>query len=208
MALPAFASGEGFEKAWAGARPGWYVRMEESLSYIDALGHSEIFPRRYIRVAEERKETLSFLSGDTDQRSKPIFLRKITIPQAYVPNCFDNRLIFQVDGEDIEMYGWGTQFSPEIEPPSKFWFAACYKIIHWELLRKSCGDENFIACITGKFSKKFPFDIIFNLPSTEITCPKVKFFGSEFDICFIYEAMRLMKYPISAALIIKLFLYL
>ena len=68
--------------------------------------------------------------------------------------------------------------------------------------------EDFISCISGKISKKFPFDILFNLPSAQITCPKVNFFESEFDLCFIYEAMRLMKYPIAAALIIKLSLYL
>jgi hypothetical protein len=78
----------------------------------------------------------------------------------------------------------------------------------WKLLRKSCRDENFIACIADKFSKKFPFDILFNLPPTQITCPKVNFFGSEFDLCFIYEAMRLIKYPIAAALVMKIFLYL
>jgi hypothetical protein len=71
-----------------------------------------------------------------------------------------------------------------------------------------CEIEGVITCITDKFSRKFPFDIIGNLPSSQITCPKVIFFGSDFALCFIYEAMRLMKYPIAAALIIKLFLYL
>jgi hypothetical protein len=71
-----------------------------------------------------------------------------------------------------------------------------------------CEVQGVIACVTDKFSRKFPFDIIGNLPESRITCPKVNFFGSEFDLCFIYEAMRLMKYPIAAALAIKLFMYL
>jgi hypothetical protein len=76
------------------------------------------------------------------------------------------------------------------------------------LEKKPCEVEGFTVCIARKFSTKFPFDILFNLPSTQITCPKVNFFGSEFDLCFIYEAMRMMKYPIAAALIVKFFLYL
>ena len=76
------------------------------------------------------------------------------------------------------------------------------------LEKKPCEVEGFVICMASKFSSKFPFDIIFNLPSTEITCPLVNFFGSSFDLCFIYEAMRLFKYPIAAALVIKLFLYL
>ncbi|MBD0385196.1 MAG: hypothetical protein ICV54_01350 [Nostoc sp. C3-bin3] len=74
--------------------------------------------------------------------------------------------------------------------------------------QKPCEIEGFVACITSKFSSKFPLDIFLNLPSTQITYPKVNFFGKEFDLCFIYEAMRLMKYPIAAALVVKLFLYL
>jgi hypothetical protein len=76
------------------------------------------------------------------------------------------------------------------------------------LEKKPCEVEGFTICIARKFSTKFPFDILFNLPSAEITCPTVNFFGSEFDLCFIYEVMRLMKYPIAAALIVKFFLYL
>jgi hypothetical protein len=76
------------------------------------------------------------------------------------------------------------------------------------LEKKPCEVEGFVICIASKFSSKFPFDIISNLPSTQINCPLVNFFGSSFDLCFIYEAMRLMKYPIAAALVIKLFLYL
>jgi hypothetical protein len=82
----------------------------------------------------------------------------------------------------------------------------CFTVRFVKLHEIKCQD--FISCVSGKISKKFPFDILFNLPSTQITCPKANFFGSEFDLCFIYEVMRLMKYPIAAALIMKIFLFL
>jgi hypothetical protein len=81
----------------------------------------------------------------------------------------------------------------------------CFAVRFVKLHEIKC--EDFIGCVSGKISKKFPFDI-FSLPSSQITCPKVNFFGSEFDLCFIYEAMRLVKYPIAAALIVKIFLFL
>jgi hypothetical protein len=82
----------------------------------------------------------------------------------------------------------------------------CFTVRFVKLHEIKC--EDFISCISGKISKKCPFDILFNLPSAQITCPKLSFFDSEFDLCFIYEAMRLMKYPIVAALVIKIFLFL
>jgi hypothetical protein len=154
-----------------------------------------------------------------DLSFKPIFVKKIInkrepweIENNFPPSEYYR---FQIDkkGNFADMYpgsglieGKGFHFSfssqAHCSPPYVFWVQGD----SWSLLKKAC-DSDFIGCITGKFSKKFPFDI-FSLPSTEITCPKVNFFGEDFDLCFIYEALRLFKYPIAAALIIKLFLYL
>jgi hypothetical protein len=101
---------------------------------------------------------------------------------------------------------YGNTFGYPPAPKSNWSHIDCDHILSWELIQKKC--EDFVSCIFRKFLGKFPFDILFNLPSSEITCPKVNFFGTEFDLCFIYEAMRLIKYPIAMALIMKIFLYL
>lgn len=204
IAFPALASGEGFDKAWAEARPGWYLKISygQGRRYWRDTGSiywwtSHNLSRPDILPPED---VLVFISADIDQRNKPTFIKKESVLPYKFPlsGCLGEALFFQVDG----------QTSEASDPLVSFSSVVCRKIVRWEFLRKSCGNENFIACIADKFSKKFPFDILFNLPSTQITCPKVNFFGSKFDICFIYEAMRMMKYPIAAALIMKLFLYL
>ena len=203
IAFPA-AAGNAFDKAWSEAHPGWYLKI----SYNSGIGwypdtratnwwHQNALPP--IRLPPE--DVLALIEADIDERNKPIFIKKLSASFTNPPpsGCLHDVFIFRVDGREVEVR----------DPTSHYYsFQKCRTSNKWELLRKSCGNENIGACISDKFSKKFPFDILFNLPSTEITCPKINFFGSEFDLCFIYEALRLMKYPIAAALFIKLFLSL
>jgi hypothetical protein len=74
-----------------------------------------------------------------------------------------------------------------------------------------CVDDGFVTCVATKFSKKFPFDIIGNLPSSAITCPalSIELIGESrtFDLCWIYEGMRPLKYAVAMSLLIKLFLH-
>jgi hypothetical protein len=72
----------------------------------------------------------------------------------------------------------------------------------------SCSQTGFIPCVRTKFQTKFPFDIFFNLPSgTAITCPKITLMYKEFDICFLYDSFKIIKYPIAAALLVKLYIF-
>jgi hypothetical protein len=197
------AAGDAFDKAWSEASPGWYLKI----SYNSGLGWypntraTNWWSHHPSPVKLPPEDVLALIESDIDERNKPIFIKKLSASSFIPPpsGCLQDVFIFRVDGQEVEVH----------DPTShNFTFQKCRRSNKWELLRKSCGNENIGACISDKFSKKFPFDIFFNLPSTKITCPKVNFFGSEFDLCFIYEALRLMKYPIAAALVIKLFLYL
>jgi hypothetical protein len=62
----------------------------------------------------------------------------------------------------------------------------------------------FPECLVNEISKKFPFDIFLGINQVGLTCPGVTFFGFYYDLCFIYEALRFVKYPIAVALIVKL----
>jgi hypothetical protein len=70
---------------------------------------------------------------------------------------------------------------------------------------------NIVTCVRGQFSQKFPFDLLSNLPTDRITCPQVIFrfaeLEREFDFCFLYDFMRIIKYPIAAALLIKIYIF-
>lgn len=202
ITLPALAVGNAFDKAWSEASPGWYLKI----SYNSGLGwHPRTRSTNWwidvLPVELPPEDVLALIEPDIDERNKPIFIKKLSASFTNPPpsGCLHDVFVFRVNKQEVS-----------IDDPTSFYysFQKCRTSNKWELLRKSCGNENIGACISDKFSKKFPFDILFNLPSTQITCPKVIFFASEFDLCFIYEAMRLMKYPIAAALIIKLFLYL
>jgi len=200
IAFPALAfDAFDFDKEWREASPGWYLRI----TYNAGIGW---YPRTRSTdwwaynspISLPPEDVLALIESDIDQRSKPVFVRKqrISYFNPPPPGCLQDVFVFRVDGKERNIYD---------PTASDFYFQKCRRSNKWELLRKSCGNENIGACFSDKFSKKFPFDILFSLPSTQITCPKVNFFGSEFDLCFIYEAMRLMKYPIAASLIIKLF---
>jgi hypothetical protein len=72
----------------------------------------------------------------------------------------------------------------------------------------SCQQSGFISCVTTKFSTKFPFDIFANIPAgSAVSCPKIEFFFKEFDICFLYDAIKVLKFPAVAALLVRLYIY-
>lgn len=62
----------------------------------------------------------------------------------------------------------------------------------------------FPECIGDQISKKFPFDIFLGVELVPLTCPGVEFYGFFYDLCFIYEALRFLKYPVALALLVKL----
>lgn len=74
---------------------------------------------------------------------------------------------------------------------------------------RSCN--NVVACVQDKFSKKFPFDMLGNISKEEISCPKVSFSFAEiqrdFDFCFIYNFLKIIKYPIAAALLMRIYIF-
>jgi len=203
ITLPVFATGNAFDKTWSEASPGWYLKISynSGLEYHPNTRSTNWWSHYPPPVKLPPEDVLALVATDIDERNKPIFVRELSFSHFIPPpsGCLQNAFIFQVNGQEVYI---SDPHSSDFGP------IKCRTSNKWELLRKSCGNENFIACMSDKFSKKFPFDILFNLPSTQVTCPRVNFFGSEFDICFIYEALRLMKYPIAAALIMKFFLYL
>ncbi len=75
--------------------------------------------------------------------------------------------------------------------------------------------KSFVSCVTSKFAKKAPFDILGNIPKEKATCPAINFtvgtgafsVSRNFDICFLYDLVRIVKYPLVAALIIKIYLF-
>jgi len=79
---------------------------------------------------------------------------------------------------------------------------------------KDCS-KTFIGCVTSKFSSKFPFDTVANIPKDKAQCPKITFtvgngnfvVSRDFDVCWIYDLVRVVKYPLMAALIIKIYLF-
>lgn len=75
--------------------------------------------------------------------------------------------------------------------------------------------KSFVRCVTSKFATKSPFDIVSNIPKQKATCPKISFtvgtgafaVTRDFDICWIYDLVKVVKYPLMAALIIKIYLF-
>lgn len=75
--------------------------------------------------------------------------------------------------------------------------------------------QSFVGCVTSRFLTKAPFDILSNIPQNQATCPAINFtvgtgdfsVSRDFDICFLYELVRIVKYPLMAALIIKIYLF-
>jgi hypothetical protein len=69
-----------------------------------------------------------------------------------------------------------------------------------------CSNK-FLTCVTGRLANKFPFDIFANIEPAEIACPSISFFERPFDVCFIYETVRVLKYPLVASLLIKMYIF-
>jgi hypothetical protein len=75
--------------------------------------------------------------------------------------------------------------------------------------------SKFVDCVTSKFATKAPFDILGNIPKGKATCPAINFtvgtgafsVSRDFDICWIYDLVKIVKYPLMAALIIKIYLF-
>jgi hypothetical protein len=75
--------------------------------------------------------------------------------------------------------------------------------------------KSFVSCVTSKFAAKAPFDILGNIPKEKATCPAINFtvgtgafsVSRDFDICFLYDLVKVVKYPLMAALIIKIYLF-
>ncbi len=217
VAFPAFAAltpNSTIEEVMAQPKePGWYIQFGYTTEYI--WGWNDANDRF---LGRKNNWALRYLGFE-----KPASIQSEFYPQPpgeFVCPTRPNRLrIYLKDGTELDDIGrnygfsvgdgFGGIFDSYTELPSSDprypHTIKCFTVRLIKLHEIKC--EDFISCITGKISKKFPFDV-FSLPSTQITCPKVIFFGSEFDLCFIYEAIRLMKYPITAALIMKVFLYL
>jgi hypothetical protein len=68
-----------------------------------------------------------------------------------------------------------------------------------------------VSCIQGQFASKFPFDILANIPQNKISCPQIHFNFAEvsrdFDFCFIYDFLKIIKYPLAAALLMKIYIF-
>ena len=72
---------------------------------------------------------------------------------------------------------------------------------------KECNLDN-LDCIKNALNSIFPFDI-FALPTDlSLICPALIFFGYEWDLCWAYEILRLLKYPILVSLAVKIWLAL
>lgn len=70
----------------------------------------------------------------------------------------------------------------------------------------SCSDLG--VCLAGKFNSVFPFDIFAGIPpGTDLACPALSFFNREFEFCFLWDALRVLKYPTLVALLIKIYLF-
>jgi hypothetical protein len=75
--------------------------------------------------------------------------------------------------------------------------------------------KSFVGCVTSKFATKAPFDILGNIPKEKVTCPAINFtvgagafsVSRSFNICFIYDLVKVVKYPLMAALIIRIYLF-
>ncbi len=81
--------------------------------------------------------------------------------------------------------------------------------------KSSDCSKSFVGCVTSKFATKAPFDILGNIPKEKMTCPAINFtvgtgtfsVSRNFDICFLYDLVKIVKYPLMAALIIKIYLF-
>jgi hypothetical protein len=67
--------------------------------------------------------------------------------------------------------------------------------------------NGFLSCVTDQFFSKFPFDIFSSISHDEITCPQLVFFDKPFEFCFLYDSIRILKYPLIASVLIKMYIF-
>jgi hypothetical protein len=149
IAFPA-AAGNAFDKAWSEAHPGWYLKI----SYNSGIGwypdtratnwwHQNALPP--IRLPPE--DVLALIEADIDERNKPIFIKKLSASFTNPPPPWMLADVFVVRVE------WeGKKYLRPLQP-SDFYFQKCRRSNKWELLRKSCGNENIGACFSDNFPK-------------------------------------------------------
>lgn len=65
-----------------------------------------------------------------------------------------------------------------------------------------------LSCIGTSFQQIFPFDIFSGIPSgQELECPSFTIFERDFEFCLIVDAISAIKFPLIAALLIKIYLF-
>ena len=64
--------------------------------------------------------------------------------------------------------------------------------------------QNFVSYAVTKFSSKFPFDVVGQMPSgaASSACPKFTFFGRDFELCFIRDALSILRIPVVISFVI------
>lgn len=102
------------------------------------------------------------------------------------------------NSEFIHPLGWQDEVS------NAYLFAATPDEYYIRLSPCSSECEEFVPCVVSKFSAKFPFDLFANIPPASASCPKITLFEQEFDICWLYQALSIIKYPIIASLLLKI----
>lgn len=200
--------GDTVERLFAEASPGWYLHIKSEISYVT---RAKEYDAPYAILFTSPSESFNLLTSQWDEKSKPKFLRKETTPSDYLGNCLNDTLVFRVPDDNIEhsyVGRYGVIFG-YLPAPTNYSHVDCDHILSWELLQNKC--EDFVSCVSSKIAQKFPFDIFGNLPSSAITCPALTIAllseSRTFDLCWIYEGMRPLKYAVVISLIVKFFLH-
>ena len=64
---------------------------------------------------------------------------------------------------------------------------------------------NFLSYALTVFSAKFPLDIVGSVSGStgSTTCPYYEFYGEQFELCFVRDAVRVLKIPIIVSVVIS-----
>lgn len=121
-------------------------------------------------------------------------------------------LMMDFNMQEFYYYPYTDFYSPLIVTHStSFPFGLSSFLIYDKRLFNShleCGQPCGLNCLVNSLNSIFPFDI-FVLPSDlSLICPALIFFGYEWDLCWAYEILRLLKYPILVSLAVKIWLVL
>jgi hypothetical protein len=72
---------------------------------------------------------------------------------------------------------------------------------------RTCTGIDVLPCLHSIFLHKFPFDFFYLLPNDKAqTCPIWTFFGKSFDMCWLYQAVSVFRYPAVIAVLIHLYI--